>query len=109
MMKNEAAVILRVALPVVLLALIGANPLSAQTAIEKSLLPDAPAAQLVKPAQAYPHPSQKQENFTQSRIAQTSFAEKHSRLTRGEAEQMALKNNPRVSVARLLALAQHQV
>ncbi len=32
-----------------------------------------------------------------------------SQLTRTEAEQMAIKNNPRVSVGRLLALAQHQV
>lgn len=31
------------------------------------------------------------------------------KLTRAEAEQMAIKNNPRVTVARLLALAQHQV
>jgi len=31
------------------------------------------------------------------------------RLTRTEAEQMAIKNNPRVSVGRLLAMAQHQV
>lgn len=31
------------------------------------------------------------------------------RLTRVDAEQMALKNNPRISAARLLALAQHQV
>jgi outer membrane protein len=30
-------------------------------------------------------------------------------LTRPEAEQLALKNNPRVSVSQLLALAQHQV
>ena len=30
-------------------------------------------------------------------------------LTREEAEQMALRNNPRVSVSHLLALAQHQV
>ena len=30
-------------------------------------------------------------------------------LTRVDAEQMAIKNNPRVSVSRLLALAQHQV
>ncbi len=30
-------------------------------------------------------------------------------LTRAQAEQMALKNNPRVSVSKLLALAQHQV
>ena len=31
------------------------------------------------------------------------------RLTRIEAEQLAIKNNPRISVGRLLALAQHQV
>lgn len=31
------------------------------------------------------------------------------RLTRVEAEQLALKNNPRISVGKLLALAQHQV
>ncbi len=30
-------------------------------------------------------------------------------LTRGQAEALALKNNPRVSISRLLALAQHQV
>src|SRR5579864_9097776 len=31
------------------------------------------------------------------------------RLTRGQAEQLALKNNPRISASHLLALAQHQV
>jgi len=31
------------------------------------------------------------------------------RLTQADAEKMALKNNPRVSIAHLLALAQHQV
>jgi outer membrane protein len=31
------------------------------------------------------------------------------RLSRKDAEQLALKNNPRISVGRLLALAQHQV
>lgn len=31
------------------------------------------------------------------------------RLTRKDAEQLALKNNPRISVGRLLALAEHQV
>jgi outer membrane protein len=31
------------------------------------------------------------------------------RLTRKDAEQLAIKNNPRISAARLLALAQHQV
>jgi outer membrane protein len=33
----------------------------------------------------------------------------HPRLTQSEAEKLAIKNNPRVSVARLLTLAQHQV
>src|SRR5580693_5997155 len=31
------------------------------------------------------------------------------RLTRAQAEQLAIKNNPRISVGRLLALAQHQM
>ncbi len=31
------------------------------------------------------------------------------RLTRAQAEQLALKNNPQISVGRLLALAQHQI
>jgi outer membrane protein len=35
--------------------------------------------------------------------------EKSQYLTRFEAEQMAIKNNPRVTVGHLLALAQHQV
>jgi outer membrane protein len=37
------------------------------------------------------------------------LATNHQGLTRAEAEQMALKNNPRISVSKLLALAQHQV
>ena len=44
----------------------------------------------------------------QTTAGQTA-AGQNARLTRREAEQMAIKNNPRVSVAHLLALAQHQV
>jgi outer membrane protein len=33
----------------------------------------------------------------------------HPRITQSDAEKLAIENNPRVSVARLLALAQHQV
>jgi outer membrane protein len=33
----------------------------------------------------------------------------NDQLTRAQAERMALKNNPRISVSKLLALAQHQV
>jgi outer membrane protein len=40
--------------------------------------------------------------------AQSSSGQ-HLRLTRAEAEKLAIKDNPRISVARLLALAQHQI
>ncbi len=39
----------------------------------------------------------------------SAAAGQNQRLTQADAEAMALKNNPRVSVAHLLALAQHQV
>ena len=41
--------------------------------------------------------------------AQTSQEPARPRLTQADAERLAIKNNPRVTVARLLALAQHQV
>jgi outer membrane protein len=41
--------------------------------------------------------------------ADKAAAGQNPRLTQADAEKMAVKNNPRVSVARLLALAQHQV
>lgn len=44
---------------------------------------------------------------TQTPSAPSSEAK--PRLTRGQAEQMAIKSNPQITVARLLALAQHQV
>ncbi|HXY07199.1 MAG TPA: TolC family protein, partial [Terriglobales bacterium] len=45
-----------------------------------------------------------------ARAAQASHAPSDPmRLTRTQAEQLALKNNPRISVGKLLALAQHQV
>jgi outer membrane protein len=39
----------------------------------------------------------------------TAVPGQHPRLTQADAEKLAIKNNPRVSVAHLLALAQHQV
>jgi outer membrane protein len=58
-------------------------------------LPSAPAPSLKLSAEAAP-------SAPSSSGLQTA-------LTRSQAEQMALKNNPRVSVSQLLALAQHQV
>ncbi len=47
-------------------------------------------------------------NSATSQTAQ-STATAPLRLTRTEAEQLAVKNNPRINVGRLVALAQHQV
>lgn len=57
-------------------------------------------------AQAAVHPSSPRQTQT---IEPPSPSAGNLRLTRVQAEQMALKNNPRISAARLLALAQHEV
>ena len=67
--------------------------LSARAQSPATLLPSAPAPILNLSVQA----------------PGTSSAYGSTSLTRRQAEQLALKNNPRVSVSRLLALAQHQV
>lgn len=62
------------------------------------LLPDVPPARLIAESQMPKAPVQA--NGVDAPL---------QRLTRVEAEQMAIKNNPHISVGRLLALAQHQV
>ena len=42
-------------------------------------------------------------------VDSSSSSDSQQKLTRDEAEKMALRNNPRVSISHLLALAQHQV
>jgi outer membrane protein len=72
-------------------------------------LPDAPPIPLMALARqsAAAMPSA----MSQGSPTQTDNAApgQNPRLTQADAEKMAIKNNPRVSVARLLALAQHQV
>ena len=46
---------------------------------------------------------------SQAAASSSSQGDTLPRLTRAEAEQMAIKNNPNISVSHLLALAQHQV
>lgn len=87
----------------VALALMSAVALG-QTAGAKQRVPDAPETSLLALAQqgaTMPQGS--------GQAATPAAAGQNPRLTLAEAEQMALKNNPRVSVAHLLALAQHQV
>ncbi len=73
-------------------------------------LPDAPPVKLLARAdqhQVAPGTDTKQQAPAGGQDAQ-AFAQ-HPALTRIGAEQLAIKNNPRVSIGRLLALAQHQV
>lgn len=88
-------------------AVIGSNSLSGQTASTNVPLPDAPPIRLMADAQQSAPQGMGQDPATTSPGSPPAGG--HPRLTRAEAEQMAIKNNPRVSVGRLLALAQHQV
>ncbi|HUN86715.1 MAG TPA: TolC family protein [Terracidiphilus sp.] len=74
-------------------------------------LPDAP-----QPNPAASSPVELLAQSTPAATMQTPTAPANSsssatspRLTRRQAEQMAIKNNPRITVSHLLALAQHQV
>ena len=93
-----------------------ARPLQAQQAY-----PSAPSSDVVQPSRfAVPEvalsasfPPQNASQMPAAENAQSSTANQPAsgvmRLTRADAEQLAIKNNPRVSVGRLLALAEHQV
>ena len=72
--------------------------------------PDSPSSQLMAEAAASQGPAAGQQALGESSSATPQRGGGNQPiLTRAQAEQMALKNNPRVSIGRLLALAQHQV
>ena len=82
--------------------------LSAQEAANKLTLPDAPASHLLAFAASQQNSMGSGDAPQAPAASSTGEPAQSPRLTRGEAEQMAIKNNPRISVSRLLALAQHQ-
>jgi len=94
---------------VISFALTGLTSLRAQTTNANPVLPDAPSRPLVSVASV----QQAVQPIAPGQSAPAAVNDRggaqHPRLTRAEAEQMAIKNNPRVSIGRLLALAQHQV
>jgi outer membrane protein len=94
-----------------LFVLAGAGALNGQTTVSRPLLPDAPTARLIAEANMQQTSPALRGNANQTQAAPTNAQppQPHQRLTRADAEQMAIKNNPRVSLGRLLALAQHQV
>jgi outer membrane protein len=80
-----------------------ANCLGAQ----QNSLPDAPSAHLMA-ALAQDQAPQPQSSGSQNTTQQSASTAGPS-LTLAQAEQMAIRNNPNISVARLLALAQAQI
>jgi outer membrane protein len=87
------------------------SPLFLTVLAQAQTLPAAPAPSSISTASSS-HPDLSdgpaQASATQQSPATTTTAP-GPRLTRADAERMALTNNPRVSVSHLLALAQHQV
>ena len=80
-----------------------------QTTSAKPQLPDAPHVALAALAEPSATPVQQGFRDVSGAKANPSASGQLPRLTQADAEKLAVKNNPRVSVARLLALAQHQV
>jgi outer membrane protein len=88
-----------------ILACGGMGALFAQTSVPRSL-PEAPKASFLAQIDMAQNPSAPQSPAT---APVSAAAGEHPRLTRTDAEQMAIKNNPRISMGHLLALAQHQM
>jgi len=91
----------------VLLASALTGTLAAQTTVTKPLLPDAPKTSLIATAGIATEAQSMQSAASPAQTNPQPGA--NQSLTRAGAEQMAIKNNPRISMGRLLALAQHQV
>jgi outer membrane protein len=90
-------------------AIVGSSALIGQTQSSNASLPDAPKPSLILVAQQTKLSTPQAPNPTTFSTLSDSDTGEHPRLTLEDAEKLAIKNNPRVTVARLLALAQHQV
>lgn len=103
-MNFSVAIWLRVSL-VFFITFAGSKSLRAQS---RESLPEAPPVELRADSQQ-PGPLIPSRRAQAPASALAPANPQPPRLTRSEAEQMAIRNNPRVSVGRLLALAQHQI
>ena len=88
---------------------VGLSALPVICPAQEPALPDAPSAHVVLLAQAAPAPTQLTAANPQMPVARQGSVPAGPPLTIAQAEQMAIRNNPNISVARLLALAQAQV
>ncbi|HEV2174362.1 MAG TPA: TolC family protein, partial [Nitrospira sp.] len=109
--------------PVLLCSLAGISAAQTSDPVVQEHLPSAPEPQTEQKSGSFAKPSGVQialaagaQGQDQSQMGNPTPGQKIQppasgtmRLTRTQAEQIALKNNPRISVGRLLALAEHQV
>jgi outer membrane protein len=91
------------------LAIVCSSSLNGQTATVQAQLPDAPPLSLMALDGQDATPIPQLMSQAAAAPAGNSASDANPRLTLADAERLAIKNNPRVSVARLLAQAQHQV
>ena len=98
-------------LAIIVMLIVAADAVS-QTPSHREELPNAPASQLLAQAGQQSTEANSMSVTAMPPQLQTSISSSpanKTRLTRSQTEQMAIKNNPQVTVARLVALAQHQV
>jgi outer membrane protein len=72
-------------------------------------LPDVPQAMLIASGQHQTTLLQLATGSVSATAPEAAASGQQPRMTQSDAEKLAIRNNPRVSVARLLALARHQV
>lgn len=108
-MRKRAQTCILASAFVVSLAICGLASLSAQTTKSNPVLPDSPARPFLSVASVQQTVPPAVPGQSPPAAVNGQGGGQHPHLTRAEAEQMAIKNNPRVSIGRLLALAQHQV
>jgi outer membrane protein len=93
----------------IVLVVICSGLLHGQKSNENTLVPNAPEVTLRALSRSIATPMFQADNQPPITKTDNVTADQHQRLTQSDAEMLAIKNNPRVSVARLFALAQHQV
>jgi len=108
-MTKRPGVVWRNSKLLTVLAVVCPTALYGQTSTVALQLPDAPLAPFVALAQQTTMPMRQGFNAVSTAQSGDAASGQRPRLTQSDAEKLAIKNNPRVSVAHLLALAQHQV
>jgi outer membrane protein len=93
----------------IVVGILSTGTIAGQAPSTRQPLPDAPQPPTIFLAQQASVPIAQPPGQAPVIASDAAATGENPRLTLSDAETMAIKNNPRVSVARLLAMAQHQV